>query len=95
MLPKAVRPRLPGPVYLGLDCLGAVKSPQETALHTNFSKTCPNHFEHLPNAPRCPNHVQTPPPLIDNACIKAKIENIEPKASQKDKIQHKMLHMSK
>jgi hypothetical protein len=34
-------------------------------------------------------------PLIDNAWIKPKKQKMQPRASQIDKIQHRMLHMSK
>jgi hypothetical protein len=34
-------------------------------------------------------------PLVANAGIKKKLGNIQPRASQIDKIYHKMLHMSK
>jgi hypothetical protein len=34
-------------------------------------------------------------PLIDNASIKPKLKNFQPRASQIDKIQHSMLHTSK
>jgi hypothetical protein len=34
-------------------------------------------------------------PLVDNALIKPKMQKYQPKASQIEKIQHTMLHMSK
>jgi hypothetical protein len=34
-------------------------------------------------------------PLVDNAWIKLKMQNFQPRVSQIDKIQHRMLHMSK
>jgi hypothetical protein len=34
-------------------------------------------------------------PLVDNAWIKPKMQNFQPRASQIDKIQHRMLLMSK
>jgi hypothetical protein len=34
-------------------------------------------------------------PLVDNAWIKLQVQNFQPRASQIDKIQHRMLHMSK
>jgi hypothetical protein len=34
-------------------------------------------------------------PLVDNAWIKPKIGKMQPRASQIDKIQHRMLHMYK
>jgi hypothetical protein len=34
-------------------------------------------------------------PFVDNAWIKPKMQKMQPKASQIEKIQHRMLHMSK
>jgi hypothetical protein len=50
--------------------------------------------ENLPNAFSSPQYAQTSP-LVDNAWIKEKIRKMQPRASQIDKIQHRMLHMSK
>jgi hypothetical protein len=48
----------------------------------------------LLNACSKPFQAQTSP-LVDNAWIKPKMPKIQPRASQIDKIQHRMLHMSK
>jgi hypothetical protein len=50
--------------------------------------------ENLLNASSCPKHAQTSPPCWQ--CMnQAKMQNIQPRASQMDKIQHRMLDMSK
>jgi hypothetical protein len=48
----------------------------------------------LLNASSKPFQAQTSP-LVGNAWIKPKMQNFQPRASQIDKIQHRMLHMSK
>jgi hypothetical protein len=50
--------------------------------------------ENLLNAFTSPNHAQTSPPCY-NAWIKPKMQKMQPRASQIDKIQQRMLHMSK
>jgi hypothetical protein len=63
-LPRVVKPPASGLVRLplwDLTAWGRLDRPRNRPCTILF-KTCPNHFEHLPNSPRCPNHAQTSPP---------------------------------
>jgi hypothetical protein len=77
-----------------LTARGRLDCPKKPALHKTF-QNLPETLQTPFKCSQVPKIMYKLLPLVDNAWIKAKFENIQPRASQIDNIHHKMLHMSK